>query len=398
MAEPKALTERSLAQRWLEVKAGDRWLDDMHERMSETVKGLLEQALECELLEQLQVAWYHRDPDRVDWRNGHRTRSLQTRLGLIKDLRVPRSRKGTYQSKILPQYDRYESSVERLVRETFLAGVSTRRVGEVMEPLMGGTVSAATVSRMTKALDASVRAFHQHHLEDDVRYLFLDGVVLRVKGAAKVQRRVVLTAYAVKESGEKELIAFRMAASEATVHWEGFLNDLYQRGLEGKALRLIVTDGGKGLHQARALVYGQVKHQRCWVHKLRNVMGKLPWKLREDCLKELRTVYMADTQAEAKKRYHSWAEHWKGSAPKAVECVEADLDELLNFLTEPKELAANLRTTNAIERCFREVRRRTRPMSCFNNDASCERIIYAVFSYQNSRWKGRPLPLFTHNT
>ena len=398
MPGPVALTDRSLAQRWREVKAGEEWFDDMHEVMTETVKELLEEALDRELLEQLQAGWYSRNPDRVDWRNGYRTRSLQTRLGVIKDLRVPRSRRGTYQSKILPRYDRYADSVQSLVCETFLAGVSTRRVGEVMEPLLGGTVSASTVSHMTKVLDAAVRAFHQGRLGDDVRYLFLDGVVLRVKGAAKVQRKAVLTAYGIKESGEKELIAFRMAASEASVHWEGFLNNLYQRGLEGKGLQLIITDGGKGLHQALTLVYGQVRHQRCWVHKLRNVMGRLPAKWRVGCLKQLRTVYIVDTEAEAKKRYREWADKWRTLAAKAVECVEPDIDSLLSFLHEPKELASRLRTTNAIERCFREVRRRTRPMSCFNNDASCERIMLAVFRYQNGRWKGHPIPHFTHNT
>lgn len=398
MPGPVALTDRSLAQRWREVKTGEEWFDGLHETIAETVKGMLEEALDCELLEQLQAGWYHRNPDRVDWRNGYRRRSLQTRLGLIKDLRVPRSRKGTYQSRILPRYERYADSVQSLVCETFLAGVSTRRVGEVMEPLLGGTVSASTVSRMTKVLDASVRAFHQRRLVDEVLYLFLDGVVLRVKGVAKVQRKVVLTAYAIQENGEKALIAFRMAPSEATVHWEGFLNDLYQRGLAGKALRLVITDGGKGLHQALTLVYGQVRRQRCWVHKLRNVMAKLPVKLRVDCLKQLRTVYMADTKTEATQRYRAWANEWRAPVPKAVECVETDIDELLTFFNEPKELAAKLRTTNAIERCFREVRRRTNPMSCFNNDASCERIMYAVFSYQNGRWKGRPIPYFTHNT
>jgi putative transposase len=398
MPGPKALTDRSVAERWLEVKTDDQWWDDMHDTIAVTVKNLLEDALECELLEQLQARWYERHPDRVDYRNGYRRRSLQTRLGLIQDLRVPRSREGAYQSHILPRYGRFEASVEHLVRETFLAGVSSRRVGEVMEPLMGGPVSAGTVSRITKTLDTAVRRFHERPLSDDVQYLFLDGVVLKVKGMAKVHRKVVLTAYAIKADGTRELIAFRVCVSESGPQWEAFLGDLFRRGLEGKKLRLIITDGGSGLHEALQVVYGFVKRQRCWVHKMRNVLAKLPVKLRDACLAQLRTVYMAETKGSARQRYRSWAEYWSPLVPKAVACVEKDIDELLSFLDEPLGLASKLRTTNAIERAFREVRRRTRPMSCFNNDPSCERIIYAVFSHQNEKWKDRPLRQITHKT
>ena len=127
-------------------------------------------------------------------------------------------------------------------------------------------------------------------------------------------------------------------------------------------------------------------------------MSKLPVRVRDECLGQLRTVYMAESKDNARQRYRSWSEKWKESVPKAVECVEKDIDDLLSFLGEPLELASKLHTTNAIERAFREVRRRTNPMSSFNNDASCERIIYAVFSYQNQKWQDNPLPGFPHRS
>lgn len=398
MSRIKSLTDRSLAERWREVKSSEDFWDDMHDAMVETVKTFVEGSLECELLEQLQARWYQRNPDRVDYRNGYRTRSLQTRLGVIQNLRIPRSRKGAYQSQILPRYSRFEPSVADLVREAFLAGISTRRVGEVLEPVLDGPVSAETVSRMTKTLDAAVPAFHQRPVPDDVRYLFLDGIALKVKGAATVQRKVILAAYAITENGEREMLDFRVCASESATHWEGLLNSLYQRGLHGDRLRLIITDGCPGLHEALQLVYGHVRRQRCWVHKVRNVVVKLRVRDRADCLGQLRTVYTAATKEHARERYRLWAEHWREQAPRAVACVEKDIDELLTFYNEPIELASVLRTTNGIERTFREVRRRTRPMSCFNTDASCERIIFVVFHYRNQKWKGRPLPQFTHNT
>jgi len=398
MSEPKALTDRSVAERWREVKTAEQWWDDAYDVMRDFFKKYLEDSLDCEMLEQLQADQYQRNPDRVACRNGYRYRSLQTRLGVIRDLRIPRCRDGTYHSRILLPYSRREPDVDDMVSGAFLAGVSTRRVGSVMQPLTGDAISATTVSRISKSLDAQVRRYHERALSDDVRYLFLDGIVLKIKGMAAVQNKVVLAAYALRTTGIRELLDFRVATAESAAQWEAFLNSLYGRGLEGKALRQITTDGGTGLHEALQVVYGFIALQRCWVHKLRNVMSKLPVRIRDECLSQLRTVYMAESKDNARQRYRSWSEKWKKIVPKAVECVEKDIDELLSFLGEPLELASKLRTTNAIERAFREVRRRTNPMSCFNNDASCERIIYAVFSHQNQKWQDRPLPEFTHES
>ena len=398
MSGPKALTDRSVAERWQEVKSAEQWWDDLGGTMRNTMKTLLEDSLDCELLEQIQATAYQRNPDRVDYRNGYRFRSLQTRLGVIVNLRVPRSRDGRYQSHILQRFGRRETVVTDLICDAFLGGLSTRRVGEVLEPLLGEPVSPSTVSQITKTLDAEVRRYHNRPLPTDIVYVFLDGIVLKVKGGAKVQRKVILAAYGLTSQGERVLLDFQVATSESSLQWEGFLNDLYRRGIDDKKLRLIITDGGTGLHDALQVVYGSVKRQRCWVHKLRNVMSKLPVRYRIDCLSQLRMVYTAESTDNARNRYRIWSEKWKPLVPTAVECVEKDIDELLNFLNEPPLLAIKLRTTNAIERVFREVRRRTRPMSCFNSDGSCERIIFAVFNHQNRTWKDRFLPEFTHNS
>jgi putative transposase len=398
MSGIRALTGRSVTDLWKEVKDPDAFWEELHDEMTDTIHSFLESALEEEMLEQLQVRWYRRNPDRVDYRNGFYTRSLATRLGVITNLHVPRSRHGAYQSQILPHYQRYEASVEDMVQEAFVAGVSTRRVGAVLEPMVGEPVSAQTVSRITRRLDSAVCAFHSRQLSDDAVYLFLDGVYVHIKGTDHVQRKPVLVAYVITSSGEKQLLGYRLADTESETEWEAFLNDLYRRGLEGKALRLVITDGNAGLHKALQTVYPYVPRQRCWVHKLRNVMAKLPVKYREACLTDLRSVYTQTTQTAARERYKVWVKRWEDTVPAAVECVRKDIDELLTFLKEPAALWQTLRTTNAIERVFREVRRRTRPMSCFNNSPSCDRIIYAVFCFQNEKWTGHPIPNFTQNT
>jgi putative transposase len=223
----------------------------------------------------------------------------------------------------------------------------------------------------------------------------LDGISLRQKTAKGVVKKLVLAAYGVTIEGVRQLIAFRLATAESEAQWEAFLDNLYKRGLEGNALQLVVTDGCKGLHKALERVYPYVPRQRCWAHKLRNIASKLPRRIQAECLAGAKLVYLAHTEREARKRFHEWAQRWREIAAKAVKCLEEDLDELLNFLGQPKEVWKKVRTTNVIERVFREVRRRTRPMSCFNNSASIYRIIFGIISNLNAKWQDKPLPQFT---
>jgi len=247
-------------------------------------------------------------------------------------------------------------------------------------------------------LDREVERFHRRPLADDVCYLLLDGVSMRIRGAAQVKRRLVLCAYGITVMGERRLLDHRLAKSESQACWEAFLNQLRERGLLGRHLQLITTDGCPGLHAALDVVYPYIPRQRCWVHKLRNVASKLRRTQQKDCLAGARAIYQALTRREAVRCYWAWAQRWRKEAPKAVACLEQDLDSVLAFLGCPETHRKAVRTTNAIERAFREVRRRTRPMTCFTNDASCERIIYAVVSHLNGNWEGRPLQQFTQNS
>ena len=384
---------RNIAAWWREVKE-DFWGDVKQETLK-LVKLLLEESMKEELVVYTQAEWHERTAQRTTIRNGFYTRALSTEVGYLPDLRVPRSRDGHFRPTVVPRYQRRQAAVNGLLRETFLAGVSTRRVGEVVQPLLGVRWSATTVSTVTKTLDAAVHQFHRRPLLDEVQVLFLDGVTMRVKDATGVKKRLVLVAYGITVFGKRELVSFRQAKSESQAAWEAFLNDLYDRGLIGKALRLITTDGCQGLHAALDVVYPYVKRQRCWVHKLRNIAAKLPRKRQAVALDEVKTIYQAPTRREAVTRFHAWERHWHATAPMAVACLREDLDELLTFLDFPEAQRVKLRTTNVIERCFREVRRRTRPMGCFTNSASCDRIIYAVFHHLNTRWQEKPLKEFT---
>jgi putative transposase len=396
MRELQVLDQGHLKLSWEDRK--EFFEEELGEQVRGEVKRLLEEALEAERTDWLGVGRYVRDEaGRQDYRNGYYRRDLGTRLGLLRRLKVPRTRRGC-RSQLLGRYQRRQESVHDLVREAFLRGISTRQVGEVLEPVLGEAYSAQTVSRLAQGLDRAVAAYHRRRLRDEYVYLFFDGVVLKIRdGRGKVRRRWVLVAYGITRGGRREVIGYRLAAGESEDTWTAFLQDLFLRGLEGRPLRLITTDGSSGLKAALALVFPHVPPQRCWAHKLRNIADKVP-KKEGSCVREAAAIYQAGSRGEARRAYRAWAAKWRPRRPRAVASLERDLEELLNFFALPPAHWRKVRTTNVIERCFREVRRRTRPMSSFTNPASCDRIIFGVISHLNRSWEKTPLKQFTQNT
>lgn len=389
-------SNRTVAQRWRAIKPSFR--EDIIPWTRSLLKRLLESSLDEELETYLRAAPHERTADRAGYRNGAYARDLTTELGLLRAVRVPRTRTAGFQPQVFERYQRRQPQVNRLLCTAFISGVSTRQVGPLTALLLEEAVSASTVSRVTQALDTEVRRFHAQPLPDHYCYLLLDGITLKVKTPTGCRKRLVLCAYGLTPQGQRALLSFRQVRAESEATWTAFLTDLAQRGLVGAALQLIVTDGQPGLLAALAVVYPFVQRQRCWAHKLRNVAAKLPRRLHATCLAEAKAIYQAASQRAAIRVFRRWAGRWRAAAPSAVACLERDLEELLAFLTCPAAHWRTIRTTNAIERAFREVRRRTRPMSCFTNEASCDRIIYAVIHHLNTTWERHPLVQFTHKS
>lgn len=373
---------------WTEVKE-NFWETDAKERVKELLKSLMEQTL----IEDLQLQ--RRDMPEPAYRNGYYPRSLVTQFGLIEDLQVPRFRQGRVSNRVFSRYQRHQNRVENLIQDVFLAGISTRRVGEVLGQLLDTKISSTKVSRVCQRLDIQVSAYHQRPLIDEYQYLILDGITLKVRYNGKYHRRKILAAYGITVFGRRELIGFRQAKGESQAAWETFLSHLFRRGFEGKHLKLIAMDGSAGLKAACELIYPEAKIQRCWVHKLRNVSNYCKAKHEEACVKEAKKIYLAENRREAMKQFKSWEQAWQKLCPKAVHCLEKDLEELLAFFDCPKSHRIKVRTTNVIERTFREARRRIRVFSCFSNVKSSERILFAIFDYLNRRWKAKPLKQFT---
>ena len=389
------LNDKDLSYRWSQVKE-DFW-GDVKRETKEALKRLLETTMEVQVQDLVGCdKWEHVDYRRT-YRNGYRPRSLMTSFGYINNIRVPRIREGSIKFKCLPEYKRRAKDVDTLILEMFLSGVSTRKVTGVLDPLYGpGTISASGVSRITKTLNSYVNRYHSRRLNDEYVYLIVDGVYFNVKNPVLKNRRCVLVAYGIKTNGIRELIDFQIAPhGEAQSAWERFLWGLYYRGFEGRSLRLIIRDGCKALKNALYTVFPTVDQQHCWAHKLRNVSNRLPRKLQKPCISEARKIYNAKDRKSAIRSFKHWFKVWNPIVPEAVKCLCDDFDYLFNFFDEPKSMWVKLRTTNAIERSFREVRRRTRPISCFQNSDSVHRIIYAIFYKLNKNWENKPLKI-TH--
>jgi putative transposase len=337
---------------------------------------------------------YERMEERRGQRNGFYERDFVTRLGTIR-LKIARSRGKSFLPRWLDKFQRRSSEVALLIREAFLRGISTRQVGRVVATITGEVVSAQTVSKLTRSLDEAVRQFHQMPVADEWAYLFLDGVSLKVRRPSGRKRVHMLVAYGVRRDGSRQLLAFLRSQGESQGEWEGLLQDLYRRGLEGKNLQMIVTDGCPGLAAAIPTVYPRALHQRCWVHKMRNILEKVRKSDYDQVKLNAQAIYQASSRKDAQQACRTFAARWRKQYPAMVKRLERDLHELLSFFRFPQHLWKRLRTTNIIERCFVEVRRRTRPMVCFINVESVDRIIYSIFQRFNLEWKNRTLKLFT---
>ena len=404
---PQAVTIRSLPRAFEFVKAmqaqGLDW--------GEGYRGLGRAAIAAILQGQMaQAIDQHLDRmaalDEADRRNGSYQRHLLTELGDI-ELAVPRTRRFAPIA-VVRAYARRPEQVDRMILSCFVLGLSVRKVSEALLPILGRPISPATVSTVAKQLDRVVAAFHARPLKEGYRVLMLDGVVLARKTGPTGQarglkahgaiRRPVLVALGLRPDGKREIIDFRLAQSESAAEWERFLGDLIRRGLIGDRLEMICVDGGAGLLAALPTAYPGVPVQRCWAHKIRNVLGKVRVADQPAVKADLHAIMNATTVPRARSAARRFADRWAADYPKAVGCLRDDLDELLTCwryksLTQRKAV----RTTNAIERRFREVRRRTRPMGVFSDRTSMDRILFAVFNHENQN-QGLSTPLLLTQT
>jgi transposase-like protein len=377
---------KSLPQAFRIIKEMNLLPDDESDYRSsarQTLRAILEDKMRDRIDRHLEVMALRDEDDR---RNGFFSRHLLTELGDI-ELCVPRTRTMSGVG-VIRAYSRRAIQVDRMILSCFVLGLSTRKVSHALMPILGESLSATTVSRVSRILDASVTAFHRRPIRRTYRFLFLDGVVLKRRTGIGSIKKVVLVALGVTSEGKKEVIDFYIAPAESQAAWDAFLSDLYRRGLRAEGLELIVTDGGKGLLAALPFVYPGIPTQRCWAHKTRNILKHVRKIDQAAVKKDLAAISHAEGIKKARIALKHFANSWGILYPKALLSLKDSEEELLTFFNiNNPELWPQIRTTNIIERRFVELRRRTRPMGVFSDKTSMDRILYAIFAHENFKNK-----------
>ncbi len=324
------------------------------------------------------------------YRNGYSHHTLKTEAGPL-HLRPPKVRDlATPVSLTLPdELQRMTPELGALIRRGYVRGLSTRDVEGLYAEVFGGRVSKSSASRATQALQAEFDAWRTRDLGAfNVLYLFLDGQFQAAR-AESTEKEGILGAYALCEDGTVVLLHLGLGPRESTDAWVAFLHDLTARNLNTPLL--VITDGNPGLTRAVKQVFPGVRRQRCQVHKLRNILAKLP-KLAVPQLKPLlQQVLLAPDHATGLRRGRALIARFRDRYTSAMECLEKDLDECLTYLLFPKEHQKRLRTTNLLERTFEESRRRTKVIPRFPSERSCLTLMYATLITASRTWRGIPM-------
>jgi len=393
-----ALDRRTPEMRWREVRDESSLWGDLRPELAGAVSVILHATMEDELAALLAARPYERSLDRAGYRNGRSRRWLATEIGSI-ELSVPRGREIAYHPSFLERAARRTSTVDELLRTAFLRGLSTRETAALAEKLTGVALSAATISRLTAQIDDQVVAFHHRPIRLPVRYLLLDGLWVSVRASdGHAYKRVVLAAYGISADGRRELLDYRQALGEAATAWGNLLRSLIARGLDPDGVVLVVADGAGGIESAVAEAFPDAAFGRCWTHRVRNLLGAIPLGQRKSCLRALRAIYRAATKRAAVAAYWRFARAWRPRHPRLVGGLERDLDSLLAVFDLPASIRVSLRTTNLIERAFRELRRRLRPIGALSDRRSADRILYGQVTRLNELLSRRPLAAFTQES
>ena len=374
MAETKRMTAEEVVGYLLE---GDG-LDFLRESLA----WVVQQLMEAEVSELVGAARGERAPEeRLTHRNGYRARPWQTRAGEL-ELAIPKLRRGSYFPSFLEPRRRSEQALVSVVQEAYVAGVSTRKVDQVVESL-GLRISKSEVSRICAGLDEQVDAFRNRPLEGRYPYLWLDAKVEKVRDGGRVVRKCLVLAYGVHESGYREVIGLDVGECETEAFWRSFLRLLVERGLVG--VELVVSDAHAGLKRAIAQVLG-CPWQRCTVHFLREALGHVRKDQQGMVAALLRPIFNADDGEAARQLLGDALDRLQKPLPRVAALLEEAEEDLLAFYAFPADHWPKLRSTNPLERVNREIGRRTDVVGIFPNDRALIRLAASVVIEQNDEW------------
>jgi len=364
----------------------------MHGFVRALARYILQVSIEQEATTFLGRGHYRRgERVRPGWRNGYEPKRLQTEAGLL-ELGVPQLRATTehFRPALVERLGTRTPDLEDLVRGMYVRGLSTRDVSELYGEAFGASrLSKSTVSRISQRLTQDFDRWHKRDLSDlPVVYLFLDGQYHAARQGTD-EKEGVLSAYALLEDGRPVLLHLDVGSRESYDAWLSFLQDMTARGLKDPLL--VILDGAPGLLKAVKRVWPRAWRQKCQVHKMRNILAKLPRLMQASMKRLVQQVFLAPNYEVALKRGRALIARFRDRYPAAMECLERDLEECVTYLRFPEAHRRRIRTTNRLERLNGESRRRTKVIPRFPTERACLTLLYASLVTASRRWRGVPM-------
>lgn len=352
--------------------------------IGEMLRLLLNAAMVIERERYLGAEAYERSEQRKDYANGFKPKRVKTRVGELA-LAIPQVREGGFYPSALEKGLRSERALKLGLAEMYVQGVSTRKVAAITEKLCGFEVTSTEVSRAASALDEALEQWRSREL-GQFPYLYLDARYEKVRHQNIVVDQAVLLAIGVDLTGRRQILGVSVALSEAEAHWRSFLNELQARGLSG--VKLVISDDHAGLRAARRAVLPSVPWQRCQFHLQLNASAYVQRvELRKQVAAEIRAIFNAPDRSEAERLLKLTVARYEKSNARLASWMEENLPEGLTIFDYPAEHRRRLRTTNMVERINKEIRRRTRVVTLFANEASCLRLVSAVLMEISEEWQ-----------
>ena len=361
--------------------------------VQETVGQYLSSLMDSEMTHFLGRRRYERSAEEdKNHRNGSYGRKFTLKgIGEV-DIHVPRDRKGQFNTQVIPRSKQYEDSIREDVSVMFLAGISTRTLSMMSERLIGRKISSGEISKVSKDLTRSVEAWRERDLsKEPIKYLYLDGTNFSMRVDGSVEKVPVLVVIGVTEEGHRTVLGLQSGDKESATSWREMFKDLKRRGLDGSSVKLGIMDGLSGLEGVFTEEFPGARVQRCQVHVARNILAKVPRKLKKKISDEVRSIFYASTRKKAMQFFKEFKSKWEREVPSAVKCLEKSLDSCLTYLQFPEEEWICLRTTNVIERVNKEFKRRTKPMEILASERSCYMLLAFVCLKMEVHWRSKPI-------
>jgi putative transposase len=360
--------------------------------VKENVGKYLSELMDTELTGFLGRGRYERVEGESNHRNGSYGRRYTLKgIGEV-DVMVPRDRKGEFTTQVIPRSKQYEDALREDLCAMFLSGVSTRTLALMSERLIGRKISPMEVSNASRELSSAVESWRQRDLSSEpIKYLYVDGTLFSMRVHGSVEKVPVLVVIGVTDDGCRTVLAVQSGDKESASTWRELFKDMKRRGLNPGGVVLGIMDGLPGLERVFLEEFPHAKVQRCQIHVARNVLAKVPRKLKKTIADEVRSIFYASSKSKALEFFGQFKSRWQNEIPSAVKCLENSLESCLTYLQFPEEEWICLRTTNVIERVNKEFKRRSKPMEIVAGERSCYMLLAFICLKMDLHWRSKPI-------